>query len=179
MNGIELKTRKIIAGLLAGMFLVLLMAGCSAQTGSGESDEGAGSQERGEEESGAMLPPDGSFYQTRSGAMLQLVFDATANTFVGTVANTTDSVLPRVRVEVHLDTGTELGPTPPTDMAPGNVIQVTLPATGEAFTGWTAHAEVGGSAAEEGGEHGPGGESAGEHGGGEHGSGPEYSGGGR
>ena len=177
MNCIDqLKTTKVFAGLLASMLLVLLLAGCSAQTGSGESGEGAGTEEGGEEASGALLPPDASFSQTRSGALLQLDYEATVNSFVGTVANTTDSMLPRVRVEVHLDTGTELGPTSPVDMAPGNVIQVTLPATGEAFTGWTAHAEVGGNAAEEAGEHGPGGESIGERGG-EHGSGTEHSGG--
>ena len=91
--------------------------------------------------------------------------------------------------------GTELGPTTPMDLAPGQALAVNLPATQASFTGWVAHAEVGsgsegsGSGGESGGEHGgSGGESGGEHGsggerrggesGGEHGSGGERRGGG-
>ena len=177
MTHAELK-KKVLATLLAGVLLVLLMVGCTGQIGSGESGEGAEAETGGEEESSTMLPPDATLDQTRAGARLLLDYDGTANTFIGTVANTTDGTLPRVRIEVHLDTGAELGPTTPVDVAPGNVIAVTLPATREAFAGWTAHAEVGGSVAEEGGEHGPGGESAGESDGGEHGSVGEHSGGG-
>ena len=72
----------------------------------------------------------------------------------------------RVRVEVHLSNGTELGPTTPTDMAPGEMLTISLPATEESFTGWTAHAEVG-AGGESGGEHESAEESGGEHGGGE------------
>ncbi len=75
---------------------------------------------------------------------------------------------------MHLSNGSELGPTTPTDMAPGEVIAINLPATQASFTGWTAHAEVGagGEGGESGGEHRDGGEhgsdreSGGEHGGG-------------
>ena len=95
--------------------------------------------------------------------------------------NTTNGVLGRVRIEVHLSNGTELGPTTPTDMAPGEVATVNLPATQASFTGWTAHAEVG--AGEEGSESGEEHRDGGEHGGGresggEHGSGGERQGGG-
>ena len=38
---------------------------------------------------------------------------------VGTVENTTDKALSKVRVKVHLSNGTELGPTPEGDLAPG------------------------------------------------------------
>ena len=100
--------------------------------------------------------------------------------------NTTANVLSNVRIEVHLSNGTELGPTTPVDMAPGEVLRVNLPATAAPFTGWIAHAEVGGGegGGESGGsEHGGSGESGGEHGGGgenggEHGSGGERRGGG-
>ena len=103
-------------------------------------------------------------------------YDASTNAFTGTVENTTSSVLTRVRIEVHLSNGVELGPTTPVDMAPGEVRTVNLPATAEPFTGWVPHAEVGsgeggggehgsGSGSESGGEHGSGGgESGGEHG---------------
>ncbi len=146
----------------------------------GSSEGGAeGSETGGEEGSGAMLALDETFDTVRGGARLIMSYDASTNAFTGTVENTTNSVLTRVRIEVHLSNGVELGPTTPVDMAPGEVRTVNLPATAEPFTGWVPHAEVGSS--EGGGEHGSGGggnEASGEHGsggngneaGGEHGS---------
>ena len=84
------------------------------------------------------------FDEVRGGARLILKYDAPSNSFKGTVENTTNGVLNRVRIEVHLSSGTELGPTTPTDMAPGTLMAINLPATAAPFTGWTAHAEVGG-----------------------------------
>ena len=55
-------------------------------------------------------------------------------------------------------------------MAPSQALLVIMPSTPEPFTGWIAHAEVGGG--ESGGEHGSG-ASGSERGGGEHGSGGE------
>jgi len=96
-----------------------------------------------------------------------------SNAFIGAVENTTGNALNRVRIEVHLSNGTELGPTTPVDLAPGEVIAVNLQATQASFTGWVAHAEVGGG--EVSGEHG----SIDEHrSNGEHGSGGERHGGG-
>lgn len=119
-----------------------------------ESDDG--------EESGASLGLDETYDFVRKGTRLILRYDAESNSFAGTVQNTTGEVLDNVRVEVHLSNGTELGPTTPVDLAPGETTDVSLAATGEPFTGWTPHAEVGE------GEHGGGGD--GEHGeGGEHG----------
>ncbi|MCY4448221.1 MAG: hypothetical protein OXE02_05190 [Chloroflexi bacterium] len=146
----------------------------SGSEGSGES--GASGSEEG---SAAMLAPDQTFDMVRSGARLILNYDAASNAFIGTVENTTNSTLTRVRIEVHLSNGTELGPTTPADLAPGQTAMVLLPSTQASFTGWVAHAEVGGGEAgggEAGGEHGSGGggegsESGGEGSGGEHGSG--------
>ena len=146
--------------------------------GPGGEGSGEGSGSGGEEGSGAMLAPDETFDMVRGGARLILGYDASVNAFTGTVENTTNSVLTRVRIEVHLAGGTELGPTTPVDLAPGQVVTVTLPSTQASFTGWVAHAEVGGGeGGESGGEHGSGGEGSGE-GGGEHGSGGEGSRGG-
>ena len=160
---------------------------------SGEGAEGNGEQGRGGEggsESGGAdekegsggnaLAPDEILDMTINGARLVLGYDAASNYFEGTVENTTGGVLKRVRVEVHLSNGTELGPTTPTDVAQGEVLAISLPAKEESFTGWTAHAEVGGGG-EPGGEHGSGGESGGEHGSGEntsgeHGTGEESGG---
>ena len=67
---------------------------------------------------------------------------------VGTVENISNRALERVRVEVHLSNGKELGPTTPLDLLPGAKRVVELEASGEGFEHWSAHAEVGS------GEHG-------------------------
>ena len=151
--------------------------------GEGGSEGTAEGSEGGGEEGGSanQLAPDETFDMVRSGARLILNYDPQTNAFKGTVENTTNEVLTRVRIEVHLSNGTELGPTIPINMAPGQVALVDMPSTAAPFTGWVAHAEVGGGEAggsegsgehggssgggESGGEHGSGGESGGEHGG--------------
>ena len=141
--------------------------------GEGGSESGASGSEEG---SRATMALDETFDAVRGGARLILNYDEASNAFVGTVENTTGSVLSNIRVEVHLSNGTELGPTTPADMAPGEVMSVNLPATQASFAGWIAHAEVGGG--EGGGEHGGGWSGGGEHdgggeSGGEHGGGSE------
>ncbi len=120
------------------------------------------------EESGESLALDETYDVIRKGARLILRYNDENNSFVGTVQNTTESTLINVRVEVHLSNGTELGPTTPVDLSPGESAEVSLAATEEPFTGWTPHAEVGqgehGNGGE--GEHREGGEGGGEHGGG-------------
>jgi hypothetical protein len=64
--------------------------------------------------------------------------------------NTTNQTLSKVRVEVHLSNGIELGPTTLTDLAPDQTINVELSAAGQDFNKWSAHPEVGSS------EHGGG-----------------------
>ena len=139
--------------------------GAGAESGGGESGAESGSESSGgsEEGSGAvsMLAPDETFDPIRGGARLILSYDAPSNSFKGTVENTTNGVLSQVRIEVHLSNGVELGPTTPVNMAPGQMLMVTLPATQASFTGWVAHAEVGSGS--EGSQSG--GESGGEHGG--------------
>lgn len=154
-------------------------SGSEGAEGSGGSEEGSGANQ---------LAPNETFDEVRGGARLILNYDATSNAFIGTVENTTNNTLTNVRIEVHLSNGTELGPTIPVDMARGQVLAVDLPSTQASFTGWVAHAEVGGgegqASGEGSGEHGSGGEGRGEHGGagreggGEHGSGRERRGGG-
>ena len=91
-----------------------------------------------------------TYDHTRAGARLILSYDAEANAFTGTVENTTAATLLQVRVEVHLSNGTELGPPPPVDLAPGQTIPITLEATSAPFDTWSAHPEVGGSGGEDG-----------------------------
>ena len=87
----------------------------------------------------------------RNGVRLKLAYDAITNAFVGTVENTTNQALSKVRVEVHLSNGIELGPTIPTDLVPGQKVNVKLSAAGQNFDKWSAHSEVGSS--EHGGGH--------------------------
>ena len=110
--------------------------------GSGEHGNGSESGEEGEE-SGTQFALGETFDQIRAGARLILSYDSTANAFTGTVENTTGGTLSRVRVEVHLSNGIELGPTTPVDLAPGQVADVTLPAGSQPFASWSAHPEVG------------------------------------
>ncbi len=122
-----------------GVILVLALAGC------GGSEHESSEHEHGEggEESGTQLALNETYDEVRAGARLVLSYDSTANAFTGRVENTTDATLKQVRVEVHLSNGTELGPTTPVDLAPGQATDVVLPAAGQSFTSWSAHPEVG------------------------------------
>ena len=140
MNHIH-RTLAVIAVMLAAV-----ISGCSSDDNHGENGE----------ESGTELALNENYDNVRNGAQLILVYDAQSNSFKGTVENTTDKTLKQVRVEVHLSNGTELGPTTPVDLEPGEEREVELTATSKDFNGWTAHPEV------ESGEHGHG-EGDGEH----------------
>ncbi len=150
-----------LALVAIGVVLALAVAGC--HKGGAESSENSGNTESGEhsresesgehseggeageggEESGTQFTLSETFDEVRAGARLILSYDSNANTFTGTVENTTRATLRRVRVEVHLSNGIELGPTSPVDLAPGQTHEVNLPASGESFTSWSAHPEVG------------------------------------
>lgn len=162
MTSILSMRNTFLAALLISFMGAAAIGGCAGMTDERHDEHGAEG-----EESGTYLALDRTYDEVRHGARLILRYDAEASAFVGTVQNTTDATLPMVRVEVHLSNGTELGPTTPTDLAPGATIDVKLPAAGQSFTGWTAHPEVGpghGAGGEEGGgEHGSGLESRGEH----------------
>ncbi len=109
----------------------------------GEDGEGGEHGSGGEgEESGEQIGPEATWDATRNGARLVLSFDPASNAFVGTVENTTRQTLCAVRVEVHLSTGTELGPTERTDLPSGETTVVELSKAGEVFDTWTAHPEV-------------------------------------
>lgn len=108
----------------------------------GEGGEGAETGGDGEE-SGRRYGLTDTFDMTRNGARLVLRYDAASQTFRGTVTNTTNATLRQVRVEVHAIGAQELGPTKPTDLAPGQTILVSLDAAGQTFTQWSPHPEVG------------------------------------
>ena len=143
--------------LLAAVLLLIGLAACSSTSDSGPESgggEGEGSGEHGEsgengeggesgEESATQYTLTETYDEVRAGARLVLRYDAATQTFTGTVANTTSATLSRVRVEVHLSNGVELGPTAPMDLVPGQTSPVTLTAIGQVFATWGAHPEVG------------------------------------
>jgi len=113
-----------------------------SEGGEGEGEHGSAGHDEEGEESGVYIGKAETWDVVRRGARLVLKFDTASNAFVGTVENTTASTLCAIRVEVHLSTGTELGPTPRTDVRSGQKTDVTLSTEGEAFDTWTAHPEV-------------------------------------
>ena len=135
-----------------GLLLALAFTGCLEGSESGEHDEGSESGEHAEgSESGEHDDGEESRNPVRPGRDIRrgpgrcsagLSYDSDANAFTGTVENTTGDTLRRVRVEVHLSNGIELGPTTPVDLAPGQMTEVTLPATSQPFISWSAHPEV-------------------------------------
>lgn len=145
-----------ICNILATSVILLMVSlmGCSKKVELSASDAG--------EESNVELTLNDQYDKIRNGARLILNYDPQSNSFKGTVENTTNETLKRVRVEVHLSNGKELGPTRPTDLAPGEKTEVQLIATSTNFNGWTAHPEVGSGEHNHGGEHG---EHDSEHGG--------------
>ncbi len=147
-------TTLIILALISGI-------GCASSTDEEDGEHGANGERTGHlpgheegggegEESGQQFAKAETYDQVRNGARLILAYDANMNTFLGTVENTTNQTLSKVRVEIHLSNGIELGPTTPTDLAPGQKIDVELRAAGQDFNKWSAHPEVGSS------EHGGG-----------------------
>lgn len=96
---------------------------------------------------GSEPPPDLTPFDTlhllRDGAQMTLSYDLLANAFTGTVENTTAAALRSVAVEVHLSNGTTLGPTVPIDLAPRQVVDISIAAGVRPFTLWSASLEVG------------------------------------
>ena len=153
---------KYIAIAFTASIVILLigLSGCNADSESGEHTEGAESGEHmresesgehsgdsesgeGDEESATQFELTDTYDQIRAGARLVLSYDHNVNTFTGFVENGTESTLRRVRVEVHLSNGIELGPTPSVDLDPGQTREINLPASDEPFESWSAHPEVG------------------------------------
>ena len=117
----------------------------------GEGSEGSEGNEGGGEESATQYARTDTFDEVRAGARLIISYFEDAGEFRGTVENTTDRTLQQVRVEVHLSNGVELGPTTPTDMAPGETIEVVLSVSQKDrnFSTYGAHPEVGSSGQED------------------------------
>lgn len=178
-----MKQVKIIAGV--ALLLAIIFTGCSNEKkGSKEKEPVTLQAEKSEhkadvggegegEEDGTQFGLSDVYDVVKNGAHLILAYDAENNIFKGTVENTSDEVLEKVRVEVHLSNGIELGPTTSVDLKPGEKVEVKLEGSEKDFETWSTHAEVGSSEEGHGGEgehsHDEGEEEHGEEGEGEHG----------
>ena len=117
------------------------------------------------EEDGTMLALDEVYDVVKKGTHLVLKYNEEVKAFQGTIENISNEPLSRVRVEVHLSNGMELGPTVQADLEPGERRNVLLGPVSEDFERWSTHAEVGDSEHSHGeGEHGHSHEGEGEHG---------------
>jgi hypothetical protein len=133
----------VLVLVLITAMLGAVISGCSSDTKTGESqDPGKLTVNQGEhkrdsdetdegEESGNALTLSETYDVVRNGVRLIMNYDKKSNSFKsfkGILKNTTGNTLTQVRVEVHLSNGTELGPTTPVDLAPGEKVDVILPA---------------------------------------------------
>ena len=94
-------------------------------------------------ESGTRYGPADEAREVRGGVELVMRFEQGAERFAGTVRNTTSQMVRDVRVEIHLSSGVELGPTPRVDLGAGETRDVELNARVQAFDWWTVHVEPG------------------------------------
>lgn len=130
------------------LMMVFWLSSCAGQSqadgegGEGSGEHGGEAHDESGEEPGVYVARADTWDVVRNGARLVLSFDAESNSFVGTVENTTEQKLCAIRVEVHLDSGTELGPTVRVDLPAGLATTVVLATEGEAFDSFTAHPEM-------------------------------------
>ena len=95
------------------------------------------------EEAGTAFSINQSCDISRNGVRLIMSYDKVSASFKGTVENISTGSISAVRVEIHLDNGVELGPTPNISLNASEKKQVTLDASGQSFTRWTPHSETG------------------------------------
>ncbi len=107
----------------------------------GEHEEGDGEEHSEEgEESEVQIARGARWIATRDDVRLILSFNSESESFTGRAENSANEPL-CVRVEVHLSTGIELGPTETIVVPYGGSAPVTLSAEGEEFATWSAHTE--------------------------------------
>ena len=114
-----------------------------AEEGEHKGEAGEHAEEGEGEEAGPRTGLDGTYDEVQKESRLILTFIKESSAFEGTVENVSEKALTKVRIEVHLSNGTELGPTEPVNLEPGEKKKVTISAEGQIFQWWKAHVEVG------------------------------------
>ncbi len=145
--------KSINAVLVVMALLSVTIFGCSNRQKENGDKNSTKQETTHDEHSGQQLAIDDVYDEVRKGTHLQLSFDIEASEFVGIVENVSDQILDRVRVEVHLSNGTELGPTTQIDLKPGEKREINLNAGDNSFETWSTHAEVGSGEHSHDGEH--------------------------
>jgi hypothetical protein len=146
-----MKKKRVAVNLMVGLGIV-----CLAMIGLGTDI----SQEQ-IEQSGKNYGLDETYDHVHAGIRLILAYHKASTSFIGTVENTTEKTIKSVRVEVHLSNKTELGPTEPMNLAPGDRTGIKLEAAAHVFSWWKAQVEVGSSEHSEEAQEGEGHEHAG------------------
>ena len=135
----------ILIGVL-GLCLGLAPLGCSSEPENPDLDECDGPGWR---NCSAKIPtpltklfgvdytPHVTLDEVRSGIRLVLSYDSTTNAFTGLLENTTETLLPKVGIDVYLDSHATRLSSSATDLAPSQVIAVTLPVDSKPFTSWS------------------------------------------
>ncbi len=118
----------------------------------GEPGGESGSEGSGGEpgEGGVQFARDETATDVRQGVELTVNFDAARGVFTYALENTTTATVSRVRVEIHLSNGCEIGPTPNVDLAAGETKTAELdprvepePECQQDFTTFSIHVELG------------------------------------
>ncbi len=145
--------KSINAVLVVMVLLSVTIFGCSNRQKENGDKNSTKQETTHDDHSGQQLAIDDVYDEVRKGTHLQLSFDIEASEFVGTVENVSDQILDRVRVEVYLSNGAELGPTTQIDLKPGEIREINLNARNNSFETWSTHAEVGSGEQSDEGEH--------------------------
>ena len=136
--------RMFVAGLvLLAASLAPACSGSPAEPSETHGPEGTGGEAG---ESGTRYAPGDEARELRGGVELVMRFEQPAESFTGTVRNTTSQTVRDVRVEIHLSNGVELGPTPRVGLDGDETRPVELDARGQTFDWWTVHVELGSGA---------------------------------
>ena len=84
--------------------------------------------------------------EIRSGVELIMNYDGSREVFTGMVTNTTNATVTKVRVEIHLSNGVELGSAPNVDLVAGETKSVELNAINQSnFNTYSIQVEIGSS----------------------------------
>ena len=95
-------------------------------------------------ESGTQFSSADTAKEIRSGVELVMNYDGSRGVFTGMVTSMTNATVTKVRVEIHLSNGVELGPAPNVDLVAGETKSVELDASNQSyFTAYSIQFEMG------------------------------------
>ena len=89
------------------------------------------------------LNPNETYNINLAGVKIILDYDPADNSFKGYIENTTQNIINRVRVGIHLSNDVELGPTLAANLMPGERKDIRLSAKNFVFDCWIVHPKIG------------------------------------